>query len=83
MDDSKEDGGAAFPGQALGSDGRPMSEHWNGLSLRDYFAAAALTGMLDFTGVASYEMDRTYADVAARTAYTLADAMLEARKPKD
>lgn len=57
-------GGPAFPAK-LG--------HWmeEGMTLRDYFAAQALTGLI--TG-AVFDEDRI-----ARLAYQMADAMLEVR----
>lgn len=67
---SIETGGSAFPIQASeygghGSDG--------GMSLRDYFAAKALQGML--SGDLNWSVDH-----APKEAYRFADAMLEARK---
>lgn len=67
----KADGGPAFPhtkavGSALVTEG--------GLSLRDYFAAKALQGML-----ADPSFDLTRAEAAQRC-YLMADVMLEARK---
>ena len=45
-----------------------------GMSLRDYFAATALSGLLQ-------ESNANYADDAiAELSYQLADAMMEARK---
>jgi hypothetical protein len=46
----------------------------NGMSLRDYFAAAALQGML-----ACPVQPQSGPDMYARDAYTLADAMMQAR----
>ena len=50
----------------------------DGMSLRDYFAAKALQGLLSYT----YAADRFRGDlkVAAIEAYEIADAMLEERK---
>jgi hypothetical protein len=59
------DGGAAFPETA---------DHSDGLSKRDYFAAAALTGLL----ANKYYGQNTSDDLAARS-YRLADAMLMER----
>lgn len=49
--------------------------HWgfHGMALRDYFAAAALQGLLADTNY------REPAEVAAKTAYEAADAMMEER----
>ena len=56
--------------------------HYNGfegMTLRDYFAAKALQGILagsgDEEGLVEYDADRL-----ARQVYGMADAMLEARK---
>ena len=70
-----KDGGSAFPYQdhAIYEGGIPMSGPklaWRpGLSLRDYFAAAAIHGM---AASGSYE-------AIASCAYILADAMLAER----
>jgi len=67
------DGGSAFPGLTYIS--------WNGqknpagMTLRDYFAAAALQGML--ANSKNYDSFDGYSDAA----YEYADAMLERRKP--
>ena len=45
-----------------------------GMSLRDYFAATALSGLLQ------YSNDSYDNDAIAQLAYSLADAMMEARK---
>lgn len=65
-------GGPAFPAEVLGTD-----EHgeyrlpWQGMTLRDYFAAKAMPQMLALCGTR---------DVAAVEAYRIADAMLKARE---
>lgn len=63
------DGGPAFP--TLDN-----TEHWRhlGVSIRDYFAAAALNGML--SNSKNYDSFDGYSDAA----YEYADAMLERRK---
>ncbi len=62
-----ETGGPAFP---LGN----TPEEWmNGMTLRDYFAAKAMQGLL--TGGGDFEK---FSHLAA-DAYAIADAMLEAR----
>lgn len=71
----KETGGPAFPSSwDAGEDGKV---HAFGMSLRDYFAAKALTGLL-----AANQRDTVRfineTDMA-RSAYALADAMLKAR----
>lgn len=63
----EEDGGPAFPSETL-------KEFIHGMTLRDYFAAAALTGFL-----ASDRRSTSDEDVISESAYKLSDAMLEAR----
>lgn len=78
---SKEDGGPAFPSH--GSMGEVVQE---GMSLRDYFAAAALQGLLADghpeyipPGPARIGVEGIYIQDKA---YRLADAMMAARKTK-
>ena len=68
------DGGTAFP-QILGERYEPMSTE--GMSLRDYFAAKAMQGLLSYT----FANDRYHGDLkhCVFDAYEIADAMLEAR----
>ena len=72
----QNDGGPAFPTPA-------GIQHNDGMTLRDYFAAAALQGNL-----ASQSIDVGYYDgkdswnKAAKEAYQAADAMLKARELK-
>ncbi len=67
---SIEDGGSAFP------------PHWDpkthpsGMSLRDYFAAKAMQGLM------ASSADPESMEVAAKWSYKLADAMLKAREEK-
>jgi len=63
-----ENGGPAFP-----------VTNWSalGMSLRDYFAAAALQGMM-----ASCTQQNWKEEFAATVSYELADAMLEVREAK-
>ena len=76
------DGGSAFPA--------PPSQHSNGfystgdgMTLRDYFAAAALQGNLasQSTDVGYYDGEDSWKK-AATDAYKAADAMLKAREDK-
>jgi hypothetical protein len=69
-------GGPAFPTE------RPaMSEYGKGMTLRDYFAAKALQGLLaDPEPLDLWDGDKTIADTYAREAYVYADAMLRARE---
>lgn len=72
------DGGPAFPcvyySEPIGSIG-PQLTIKGGLSIRDYFAAAALQGLIADGGGASWDDD-------ANNAYRAADAMLKAREVK-
>ena len=61
---SKNNGGPAFP--QLGADG---------LSIRDWFAAKAMTGMLS-----GYEADQFKNPQLAQWSYQIADEMLKARE---
>lgn len=77
-----DDGGAAFPvsrEQSPSNWGQPSA----GMSLRDYFAAKALCGMMAgdhyavITGIKKIPSEAEA--MAARCAYAIADAMLKAR----
>ena len=68
---SKETGGPAFPVDVLyEKDGQKHRLVSDGLSMRDYFAAKALAGML-----ADSEVKATREDFAERS-YAMADAMI-------
>ena len=76
----RDDGGPAFPRPASEytehgtlPDGNTAIDEQDGMSLRDYFAAAALTGLL----AANEDRDM---DVTAKYAYRYADFMLQAQK---
>lgn len=74
MSSEINNGGPAYPG-VIG----PPKEFAQGMSLRDFFAAQALTGML---ASEANDMQPQYeAGNAAQRAYWLADAMLKAREP--
>lgn len=73
----KDDGGAAFPALKYlirddANDFRANME--GGLSLRDYFAAKAMGGML-----ADPDVTAAWEDIA-KASYKMADAMLAARE---
>jgi len=83
----KSDGGAAFP-RPIGNTGGPgpgkYSPSQPGMSLRDYFATAALQGIMatlhpsdDFWG-----RDGCYEGIAKKV-YEIADAMLCERKKEE
>lgn len=77
MSDIK-DGGPAFPFLEFHGAGPEYQQH-KGLSVRDYFAAKALSGLL-----ASRSSSSTYflAKDDAAYVYAIADAMLKAREAK-
>jgi len=68
---SDKDGGPAFP-STISDD----SLHVGGMSLRDYFAAKAMQGLM------ASPADPESMEVAAKWSYKLADAMLKAREEK-
>lgn len=79
-----EDGGSAFPQAPTNSEG---PDQWgftwhrgaeSGMSLRDWFAGQALTGLL--AANATYEFRTDNRVGIADDAYAHADAMLSARK---
>ena len=74
---TKKTGGPAFPTSDWYVNEKAYKMH--GMTLRDYFAAKALQGMIvangDSNGYLEYEEE-----MVAKNAYKLADAMLEARK---
>jgi hypothetical protein len=66
------------------ADGQPMTaaeffEGGNGMTLRDYFAAAALTGMTATSQQETYGNDADFHYHLALRSYSFADAMLAAR----
>ena len=69
-----QDGGPAFP--AIEYETTPGTFKAGGMTLRDWFAGQALTHY------ASEYQDRMVAKDIASQCYSLADAMLEARKAK-
>lgn len=73
------DGGPAFPTtQGMGS----LARKHIGISMRDYFAAKAMQGMLAYPGCktrGSHHNNNT-PDGVASMAYDYADAMLRARE---
>ena len=82
-----KDGGPAFP-QMLGERYEPMST--DGMSLRDYFAAKAMQGILSNSEVEKFRqsLDKNIPDskqIEAITllSYEIADAMLKAREKNE
>ena len=78
----KDDGGPAFPSDELWQSGEGVRQQFAGMTLRDYFAAAALSSVIqswyrtDEEIVCAEEED---AECVAKIAYELADAMMKAR----
>lgn len=61
----------AFPNEGFNGWGEPFK----GMTLRDYFAAKAMTGLLTAEIVGEYSNEHV-----AEIAYRIADAMLKARE---
>ena len=79
------DGGPAFPVTPTDRSGQ-IAETFPGMTLRDWFAGQALTGMIETHVFHFLEDDSTSGHQAkatclnhARAAYCIADAMIEAR----
>jgi len=81
MSNQINDGGPAFPcvyySEPIGSIG-PQLTIKGGLSIRDYFAAAALQPLV----TSAIELDHSKWDAAVEHAYLIADAMLKAKEAK-
>jgi hypothetical protein len=71
------DGGPAFP-QWVSIGDRAVSQ--GGLSLRDYFAAAALPAVIAYHDRGLAQEDELPEAAVARDAYSLADALLAERE---
>jgi hypothetical protein len=89
---ARDDGGPAFPIERMAAHGilahcgmpegeaayiEALATMSRGMTLRDYFAAKAVNGLLAQSMGAARSSDPKF---AAEYAYALADAMLEARK---
>jgi hypothetical protein len=72
-------GGPAFPAMHF-----DLTDNEHGMTLRDYFAAKAMQGLVAASWCADLRNDHygesTGNSTVARDAYMIADAMLEARK---
>jgi len=76
------DGGPAFP-HTTQWDGITPAINYHGISMRDYFAAAALQGNLASQSIdVGYYEGKDAWDKAAKDSYAVADAMLRAREAK-
>jgi hypothetical protein len=87
---TKDDGGPAFPYgvqyeiRDYYGNSQVQNEVEGGMTLRDYFAAKALVGLIaePVEGVqeaVAYELSDSTCEVFAQAAYKFADAMLKAR----
>ena len=70
---SKNTGGPAFPTENEHQSG-PSTMHYEGMTLRDWFAGQALAGILTDT---SYDHGKP--EIIAKRSYQMADAMLAER----
>ena len=75
MSNNTNTGGPAFP--VLIVDRPKRLEHFNGMTLRDYFAAKAMQGYAYYSATHSKFIFPN--SELAKEAYSLADAMMEAR----
>lgn len=78
------DGGPAFPQSAITIGEKMVNAGVHGMTLRDYFAAKALQGLIPIIGVPEdREPDELWNAATAKEAYALADAMLRERDKKE
>lgn len=81
--DEKPQNPPAFARQAYAGSNEPNTPYphheQEGMTLRDYFAAAALTGMISTAGAPCLDGLDEYEDMTAISAYKIADSMLKAR----
>ena len=81
MSTQPNDGGPAFPSAGILT---PDGIAFEGMTLRDYFAAAALQGLLSYHNAERGDFHTNATPfVGACFAYTFADAMLAARDGKE
>ena len=78
MSQQQDDGGPAFPTETVEYGNGNFKYGKKGMSLRDYFAGQAITGLLAV--VSGSKTDEAY---FANHSYKIADAMLEARTKQD
>jgi len=89
MNTQPNDGGPAYPWQYMDRDSMGVEvtrEQGMGMSLRDYFATAALQGIISnqqlLANLDDMVPEKGTRQVAAYFAYACADAMLSARERK-
>jgi hypothetical protein len=75
---STDTGGPAFPNEGFNGWGKPQE----GMTLRDYFAAKAMQGLMgrSWADSATGKLPENLHAVWATAAYQMADAMLKARQ---
>ena len=76
-------GGPAFPAIKIISGDNynpPTKLYYAGMTLRDYFAAKALTGFFGIYHAVTPNTGDTKAQALAKLSYEMADAMLQARE---
>ena len=85
---NKDTGGPAFPGKQkalmIQAEHREIASQYeiehNGMTLRDYFAAKAMQGLIGCPDWRESMDEHNASDFTAFSAYVMADAMLKARK---
>lgn len=77
MSNEIKDGGPAFPHEYKFGDG--TADRSEGMSLRDYFAAKAMQGILSGSMANGCELRGGDGEVIASHAYYIADIMIRAR----
>lgn len=83
MSEPINDGGPAFPVKTFSVDtfGTPiLSVDEQGMTLRDYFAAKAMQGLLSQPLSDGAEWEENYLEIIATESYKMADEMLKARQ---
>lgn len=78
MTEHIENGGPAFPTESA-HQASASTWHYEGMTLRDYFAAKALPGVL-YMVAHGVHSTASSAEGCAAEAYKLADAMMKARE---
>ena len=86
--EGKDTGGPAFPGKQkalmIQAEHREIASQYeiehNGMTLRDYFAAKAMQGLIGCSDWRESMDEHNASDFTAFSAYVMADAMLKARK---
>ena len=73
----KQTGGPAFPTDNAHQNG-PSTFHFEGMTLRDYFAAKAIEGFN--RNMVVYDWGEDVIEKSVTVAYRIADAMMEARE---